>query len=159
MRLQVMVVGYVSFQCTCCVPTNTHLDYALVYYSTVCFKLSVWNSYQKKLEMDCDIQRWMRNYCLSVKHTQPSKFHIVKNNHSIIIHISLYYLCSTGKARNVRDAVIYFVFPRFVAHWHSYLKVSCLNLTVDKQFYLQKRHTLQAFLSLKVYLLLIKNMN
>jgi hypothetical protein len=33
-------------------------------------------------------------------------------------------------------------------------KDSCSNLTVEKEFYLQKAHTLQAFLFLKVYWLL-----
>jgi hypothetical protein len=49
----------------------------------------------------------------------------------------------------VREVGISFIFPLFVVHWHSDLKILCSNLTADKQFYLQK-HTLEAFLFCKV---------
>jgi hypothetical protein len=51
----------------------------------------------------------------------------------------------------VTQAGIYFIFLSFVVHWHFDVKFPCSNLTVDKQFYLQKTHTLQAVLFLKVY--------
>jgi hypothetical protein len=68
-----------AFLCIRCICTNTHLNCAVVYYSTICFKISLWNSYQEQLEMDteisdCDIQNRMHNYCLSVKHMQSSNF-------------------------------------------------------------------------------------
>jgi hypothetical protein len=58
---------------------NFHISCAVVHYSTICFRISVWNSCQVHLEMDteyvdCDIRDRMYNYCLSVKRTQTSNF-------------------------------------------------------------------------------------
>jgi hypothetical protein len=71
----------------------------------------------------------------------------------------LSYLCCNGEARSVREAGISFIFQSFLIHWHSDLKVPCPNLTVGKQSYLQKAHTSHMLMFLKVFKLLIKNMN
>jgi hypothetical protein len=51
----------------------------------------------------------------------------------------------------VIEADISFIFPLFIVHRHSDLKVPCSNLSVDERFYLQKKHTLGSFLFRKVY--------
>jgi hypothetical protein len=62
--------------------------------------------------------------------------------------LPLYYLWSIGKARSTMEAGISFTFQWFDVHWHSDLKIPSSNLVVNKQFYLQETHTLEAFLCL-----------
>jgi hypothetical protein len=61
-------------------------------------------------------------------------------------------LFGISEARITKEAGVPFISLGFVVHWHSYSKVLCLNVTVDRQFYLQKAHTLEVLI-LNVYLL------
>jgi hypothetical protein len=89
--------------------------------------------------VDCDVRKRMYKCCFSVKHTQSSNYLLMKKWSSVLsFTLSLYYLWCIGEARNAREAGIYFIFPWPIFYRHSDLKVLCLNLTTDKQFYLQK---------------------
>jgi hypothetical protein len=151
----------------------THFNCAVVYYSTVCFKFSVWNLYQEQLEMDSEICRywylkenvlfaWMKGYkrmcncCLSVKHTQTSNFsQQAKSNRQYYHSHYLCIICAALTRLEVKGKQTFF----FFVHLLSNLRVPCSYLTVVKQFYLQKNTTSEVFLFCKVHQLLIQNMN
>jgi hypothetical protein len=78
----------------------------------------------------------------------------VKQNPVLCLHYST--LCATKikcfmfSKSNIRSDIV---------NWHSDFKFPCSNLTVSKQLYLQKAHTLQAFLLCKVHQSHMKNTN
>jgi hypothetical protein len=100
--------------------------------------------------VDCVTRNRTCDCCLSVKHTQSSNLSLTsKMQSSLSFILSLWYLYCIGETRSAREAGISFIFPWFLVHLHSNLKVPCSNLTVDKQIYLQTTHTLKGFCFVK----------
>jgi hypothetical protein len=108
---------------------------------------------------DCDIRKRMSNCYLSVKHMQSSSYLLMsKKNHQ---YCHLYYHCIIYGALarlEVRGKEV-FIFFLFIVHHHSDLKVPYSNLTIDKQFYLQKHILQNCFCFAKYTDDLYKNMN
>jgi hypothetical protein len=62
---------------------------------------------------------------------------------SVLSSILSLYICASLETRKCEEAGIYFIFPRFVVHWHSDIKLLCLNLIVDNVIW--EKHILQEY--------------
>jgi hypothetical protein len=145
MRVGVLTSAY-DFKCTCCIRTNASLNCPVVFYSIICFKIAVWNSYQEQMDVRCDIRKRMSDYCLQSICSPVTFVNERKAIFSIIIHNYHSIICAALTKLDVRGKQLF-----FSRAWSFDFKVPYLNLTIHKQFYLQETHTPETFLFRKVF--------